>query len=81
MQPGLTLPPNLPTLTLSKVAGNQAVLQWQGGTNFILETASSLKPDALWVLVTNVPLTVDGHTFNVTLPVTNATQFFRLRAH
>jgi hypothetical protein len=77
-QPGVLLQ-NRPTLAISKIAGSQATLQWNGATNFVLETASPMKAGTRWIPVTNIPTTVTSNTFNVTLPITNAEQYFRLR--
>jgi hypothetical protein len=68
-----------PTLSIYSVAGNHATLQWEGSADFVLESASSLEPGAPWLPVTNIPMVVGANFFGVTLPVTNAAQYFRLR--
>ncbi len=68
-----------PTLVISRVADYQATLQWEGSTNFVVESASSLEASAPWLAVTNIPMTLTSNSFNVKLPITNAAQYFRLR--
>ncbi len=67
----------LPTVTLTRGSTGQAAIQWSAPTNFILESAASLKPGATWQPITNVPVFTNG-LFRVTLPVSNSAQFFRL---
>jgi len=70
----------LPVLFLRSGGQNQAALSWgSGASNFILESATSLKPGALWTPYTNLFLTPSNGAFNVTLPVSNSARFFRLR--
>jgi hypothetical protein len=38
-----------------------------------------MKAGTRWIPVTNIPTTVTSNTFNVTLPITNSEQYFRLR--
>jgi hypothetical protein len=74
-----TSPPAQPKFTISRLTGNQATLQWAGDTNIVVETATSLAPDAVWAPVSNVPLLVSSNNFQLNLPVTNTGQYFRLR--
>jgi hypothetical protein len=66
-------------LAISRIAGNQVTLQWEGGANFVVESASSIESDALWAPVTNIPVTVTNNSFSLALPITNNVQYFRLR--
>jgi len=47
--------------------------------NFVLETATSLRPGTVWQRFNATP-EITGNTFKLTFPVTNSVQFFRLRA-
>ncbi len=47
--------------------------------NYRLETTTSLQPDAVWLPCTNIPVIHPDGTFQLTFPVTNSAQFFRLR--
>jgi hypothetical protein len=49
------------------------------GTNYVLETATSLRPGTVWQPF-NVTPVITGNKFQLTFPVTNSVQFFRLRA-
>jgi Concanavalin A-like lectin/glucanases superfamily len=49
------------------------------GTNYVLETATSLRPGTVWQPFNAKPV-ITGNTFQLTFPVTNSVQFFRLRA-
>ena len=70
----------LPVLFLRAGGPNQAALTWgAGASNFILESATSLKPGALWTPYTNLFLAPSNGAYNVTLPVSNSARFFRLR--
>jgi hypothetical protein len=48
-------------------------------TNYVLETATSLRPGAVWQPFNATPV-ITGNKFQLTFPVTNSVQFFRLRA-
>jgi hypothetical protein len=74
-----SLIPSMPKFAISNIGGNQATLEWLGGTQLIVETDSSLEPGARWQPVVNVPTIAGSNNFSITLPVTNAAQFFRLR--
>jgi hypothetical protein len=49
------------------------------GTNYVLETATSLRPGTVWQPFGGTPV-INGNTFQLSFPVTNSVQFFRLRA-
>src|SRR6185503_3108072 len=67
-----------PTLTLARTGSAQAVLQWPTNyLNFIAESALSLDPATVWRPFANG--TVNGAVFSVSINMTNAAQFFRLR--
>lgn len=75
-----TVGPTLPILSIREGTANQATLQWgAGASNFILESATTLKPGAVWTPFTNLFVTPTNGTFNLTLPVSNSARFFRLR--
>ena len=78
-RPGQTVASTPPLLTISRTSVNQAMLQWRGASNYVLESSSSLEQGALWLPFTNQPLNVTSNSFHVTFPATNAPQFFRLR--
>jgi hypothetical protein len=49
------------------------------GANYVLETATSLRPGTVWQTFNATPV-ITGNTFKLTFPVTNSVQFFRLRS-
>jgi hypothetical protein len=68
-----------PTLTIARTAPAEVQLQWPTYyTGFTLETALSLTPPITWNPITN-GVTVNGNNYSVSVPTTNAAQFFRLR--
>jgi hypothetical protein len=68
-----------PTLTITKTAPAEAVLQWPTNyTGFRVLSALGLGAPTLWTPFTNV-VTVNGTVFSVSVTTTNAAQFFRLR--
>ncbi|MDB6017906.1 MAG: domain containing protein [Pedosphaera sp.] len=61
------------------LSGNTVQLSWPtNASGFNLESATNLQPVAIWNPVTNVPVPLNGAA-TVTLPITNASRFFRLR--
>jgi hypothetical protein len=67
-----------PTLGAAQ-SGNSIILTWpSGAAAFALETATNLQTVAIWTVVTNVPTQQNGQ-LTLSLPITNAIQFFRLR--
>jgi len=67
-----------PTLGAAR-SGNSIILTWQpDATAFVLETATNLQSGTIWNAVTNTPLLQNGQQ-TLSLPVTDANQFFRLR--
>ena len=50
------------------------------GTNYVLETTTSLRPGTGWQPCTNLPVVISGNIFKLTFPVSDSAQFFRLRA-
>jgi len=72
------LPPPLPTLTCS-LADNWVTLSWPtNAADFTLVTASALAANAVWSPV-DMPVVVSNDENRVSVPATNAYQFFRLR--
>jgi len=72
------LPPPLPTLTCS-LAYNWVTLSWPtNAADFTLVTASALATNAVWSPV-DMPVVVSNEENRVSVPATNAYQFFRLR--
>lgn len=76
----LVVQPTQPKLTIAR-NGGAANLQWNGVTNFSLEESPSLGEGALWAPVTNIPLSLSNGVYEISLPVSNAAQYFRLRQH
>ena len=67
----------LPTLRITVPAPSQAALSWPTNADgFALVTTFSL-PASSWNAVTNVPVVL-GSSYSVTVPATNAQQYFRL---
>jgi hypothetical protein len=67
--------PNL----VAQISGNSSLLSWPlNAPGFVLETTTSLDSGAGWTMVTNSPVLQNGQHI-VTLPLSNAIQFFRLR--
>ncbi len=66
-------------LAISRVNDDQVTLQWEGSAKFVVESASSIEPGALWAPVTNIPKMVTTTSFSLELPITNNVQYFRLR--
>jgi len=61
------------------LSGNTVQLSWPtNASGFNLESATNLQPVAIWNPVTNAPVPQNGAA-TVTLPITNASRFFRLR--
>jgi hypothetical protein len=59
-------------------AGTEVVLTWPAlASNYVLEIVGQLSPSSVWVMTTNVPVTM-GSTNFVTLPAAGTGQFFRL---
>jgi len=57
----------------------QVVLSWPTNAGgYVLQTAKSFVPQAIWTAVTNIP-SVSGSSDTITLPITNTSQFFRLQ--
>ena len=70
--------PPPPRLSIATSAPFQAALSWStNAAGFTLETTFAL-PASSWNAVTNVPVVL-GSQFSVTVPATNAQQYFRLR--
>jgi hypothetical protein len=68
-----------PTLTITKAAPAQAILQWPTNrTGFSLNSATNLRAPILWRPFNNA-VTVNGTNYNVSIGTTNPTQIFRLR--
>jgi len=67
------------TATLSaSVGGGNIVLSWPvANAGFAVAAKSSLNPGAAWTILTNAPTLVGGQ-WQVTLPVTGASQFYQL---
>ena len=66
-----------PTLTITKTASTEAILQW--ATNYTgYRVNSTLATPILWRIVTS-PVTTNGAVYNVAISTTNSAQFFRLR--
>ncbi|HRY48867.1 MAG TPA: PA14 domain-containing protein [Candidatus Paceibacterota bacterium] len=70
--------PASPTLTLTKAGANVEISWTSTSSQFVLQSTANLST-ADWQPVTVSP-SADGNTYTVVLPVTNATQFFRLMA-
>jgi O-glycosyl hydrolase len=69
--------PPPPVLTAS-AAPNGIAISWPGSlSNYVLEAATNLLPPVTWSPVTNPAQSVDGR-LTVTVPLTSASQFFRL---
>lgn len=69
---------NLPQLLKATLAGNAVVLSWPtNATGFMLQSTPSLVPP-IWTDVTN-GLTIVGAENTVSIAVTNARRYFRLR--
>lgn len=69
--------PALPTLAI-EWNNSDIILRWSTlSQRCQLEAADQLHPQAIWNSVTNVPVVV-GTSFNVALPQTDTTKFFRL---
>jgi len=67
-----------PTLRVTR-SGNNLQLAWPSdATNYVLEAAAGLASPSVWSTVTNTPISQNGQQI-VTLSITNATRFFRLR--
>ena len=67
-----------PRLSVS-VLGAQLQLAWPAGaSDFILESADHLGPNAVWTPVPNSPVPQNGQ-LTLTLPLTNSTRFLRLQ--
>jgi len=70
---------DLPTLSVNR-SGNDARISWPSvdTADFTLEQTAALAASANW-LTNTAPIADDGTNKSVTLPATNAAQFFRLR--
>jgi len=68
-----------PALTIAPT-GNQLVLMWPADEgSFALESTTNLAAPSTWGPVTNAPSTV-GSSNAVSVPISGATQFFRLKS-
>jgi hypothetical protein len=68
-----------PPLTIARTTPTEALLQWSTNyPGYRANSSTNLRSSAFWRLVTN-PVTTNGAVYNVTVPTTNAAQFFRLR--
>jgi hypothetical protein len=68
-----------PFLTIA-LTGNQVVLEWPTNAgNYALQTTTNLNSQPNWTAVTNTPAII-GTSNAVTLPITNAVQFFILQS-
>ena len=68
-----------PTLTITKIAPEEAILQWPTNyTGYRANYALSFSVPTPWRLLTN-PVTTNGTVYNVPVGTTNSAQFFRLR--
>jgi hypothetical protein len=72
---------NLPVLNIQGPAAGSLVISWPSpAAGYQLYSATNLAPPAVWNLVTNAPLTTNA-TSTLTLPTTNAAQYFQLIAN
>jgi hypothetical protein len=68
-----------PTLTITKIAPAQALLEWPTNyAGFRINSALSLAVPNPWRLIPNA-LTTNGAVYSVSVSLTNPAQFFRLR--
>jgi uncharacterized repeat protein (TIGR01451 family) len=71
--------PEPPSLTIA-VSGSQVILAWPTNSgNYALQTSTNLASQANWAALTKTPLVI-GFSNTVTLPITNAVQFFQLQS-
>ena len=69
-----------PVLLSISLTNNDVVLAWPSSSgNFGLQVNTNLFSIGSWSAVTNVPAT-NGSTASVTLPITTANRFFRLKS-
>jgi hypothetical protein len=74
----LAAPTNAVSLSVQGSTANQFVLSWPTpASGYQLYAATNLAPPVSWSLVTNAPAARNG-TNSLTIPATNAAQFFRL---
>jgi hypothetical protein len=72
---------NTVTLSIAEAVAGQFAMSWPvGGANYQLYAAPNLTPPVLWNPVTNTPAPSNGRN-TLTIPATNAAQFFRLLQH
>jgi DNA-binding beta-propeller fold protein YncE len=70
--------PFVPLLQCVRIA-QQVQLSWsQLATNFVLETSTTLGPNATWTPLSETPISV-GANLQLTYPVSNSARFYRLR--
>ena len=83
----ITVPPSNATFTASflqpnldlSLSNGTVQLTWPGWAAAMkLYSTPNLSPPATWSLVTNLP-SLSGSSFTLSLPATNATQFYRLQ--
>jgi hypothetical protein len=66
-----------PPLNLNRSGGN-LVLSWPAGaTGFVPQTATNLQPGAIWIPITNAPLSQNGEQ-SLVIPSAGVKQFFKL---
>ena len=71
-------PPPAPSLALALLPSGQIELRWATNQSGIIESTPGLIPTA-WLPLTNAVPTQTNGQFVLTLPATNAANFFRLR--
>ena len=78
-EPGATVPAFLPVLSAAP-SENQLRLSWgiSNTAGFSLTTTTNLTPPVTWLPVPNIPA-LGSNEIVLTLPVTNQSQFFRLK--
>lgn len=70
--------PSTPTQLQITKQGNAMVVSWPASSAGTLNSSTLLGPGALWQPVGATPTVVNG-TNQVTIPITNSTQFYRLQ--
>jgi type 1 glutamine amidotransferase len=70
--------PGHPPITASRSTTNINLFWPSGAAGFVLETATNIQTNALWIPITNGIITQNGQQA-LGLPMTNSRSFFRLR--
>jgi hypothetical protein len=75
-----TPPAPPPPVLKTKIALSNIQLSWPGSASgYVLESNTNLANPAGWVPVSGVPFTTSNGVLQVQVPMTNGSQFFRLR--